>query len=109
MRDKKFFYFFEKSGLPVVALSINHKSHTNITTMKKLLVVLAIGTFAACSNGTSTGDAKDSTVDAIDSTKDAKLDAIDSTKDVKDSTLNAAKDTVKADAKAAKDSAKGKK
>ncbi len=67
--------------------------------MKKLLVILAIGTFAACDNGTSTENTTDSTISAVDSVADAKTDMIDSTaeakKDMIDSTADATKDSLK--------------
>jgi len=50
--------------------------------MKKLLVVLALGSFVACNTGTSTEDKVDSTVDAqkdmIDSSSEVKKDRLDS-------------------------------
>jgi hypothetical protein len=67
--------------------------------MKKLLLVLAIGAFAACNNGTDADKAADSTASAIDSSASAAKDSVnqsaDSTKDAIDSSAAAAKDTTK--------------
>jgi hypothetical protein len=67
--------------------------------MKKLLFVLALGAFAACNSGSDADNAKDSTVDAIDSSASASKDSVnamaDSTKDMIDSSAAAAKDSVK--------------
>ncbi len=61
--------------------------------MKKLLVVLALGSFVACNTGTSTEDKVDSTVDAqkdmIDSSAEARKDKIDSSAEVKKDRLDA--------------------
>ena len=61
--------------------------------MKKLLLVLAIGSFAAC-NGSSSAETK------VDSTVKAATDSVtavaDSAKATIDSTAKAAKDTLKA-------------
>ncbi len=74
--------------------------------MKKLLLVLAIGSFAACNNNAN------STENAIDSTKNEAVDSIknqaDSTKDAVDSTKSAAVDSVKAQADTLKSSMKKK-
>ena len=74
-------------------LSINTKSFTNKhITMKKLLLVLAIGSFAAC-NGSSSTDTK---VDSVATTaKDSVTAIADSAKAKIDSTASAAKDSVK--------------
>ncbi len=69
--------------------------------MKKLLVVLALGSFVACNNGTSTEDKMDSAVDAkkdmIDSSAEARKDNIDSSaeakKDMLDSSAKMMSDT----------------
>lgn len=74
--------------------------------MKKLLVVLALGSFVACNSGTSTESKVDSSVDAtkdkIDSSANAKKDMIDSSADAKKAMLDSS-------AKMVADSAKGKK
>ena len=69
--------------------------------MKKLLVVLALGAFAACNNGT--GDsAVDSTANKIDSTANAKIDSVqtkaDSISNKIDSTASAKTDSLKSKA-----------
>jgi hypothetical protein len=71
--------------------------------MKKLLVVLALGSFVACNNGTSSEDRADSLVEAkkdmIDSSADARKDKIDSSaeakKDMLDSSAKMMSDTSK--------------
>ena len=71
--------------------------------MKKLLVVLALGSFVACNSGSSTENKVDSSADAtkdmIDSSAEAKKDMIDSSADAKkamvDSTKKIAEDTAK--------------
>lgn len=69
--------------------------------MKKLLLVLAIGAFAACNNGTSTSETKDSAVETIDSTADAKIDSLqnraDSLSNKIDSTADAKADAIQGD------------
>ncbi|MDQ6814623.1 MAG: hypothetical protein M3040_12860 [Bacteroidota bacterium] len=74
--------------------------------MKKLLVVLALGSFVACNSGTSTESKVDSSVDAtkdkIDSSAEAKKDKIDSSADAKKAMLDSS-------AKMVADSSKGKK
>lgn len=68
--------------------------------MKKLLFVLAIGTFAACGTGTSTENAGDSALTNVDSMANAAKDSIsatvDSAKTMIDSAAKAATDSVKA-------------
>ncbi len=49
--------------------------------MKKLLLVLAIGAFAACNNGTSTETTMDSVAEVVDSSADARIDSIQSAAD----------------------------
>jgi hypothetical protein len=61
--------------------------------MKKLLVVLAIGAFAACNGSSSTESKVDSTASAA---KDSVTAIADSAKTAIDSTAAAAKDTLKA-------------
>jgi len=69
--------------------------------MKKLLVVLALGSFVACNSGSSTENKVDSAADAkkdmIDSSASAKKDAIDSSAEAKkamvDSSAKMATDT----------------
>jgi hypothetical protein len=60
--------------------------------MKKLLVVLALGSLVACGTGTSTENKVDSAVEAkkdmIDSSADAKKEIIDSTADAKKAMLD---------------------
>lgn len=68
--------------------------------MKKLLFVLALGAFAAsCGNGTPTEAAKDSTINAVDSSSNAATDSVkaaaDSAVQTIDSTAEAAKDSLK--------------
>lgn len=71
--------------------------------MRKLLVVLALGSFVACNSGSTTESTVDSAADAkkdmIDSSAAAKKDAIDSSADAKkamvDSTAKMAEDTTK--------------
>ena len=70
--------------------------------MKKVFAILAVtGLMAACNNGTSTEDVKDSTLSAIDSAKNAMKDSVETTSDSTKSMIDSA-------AKAAKDSVKGK-
>jgi len=66
--------------------------------MKKLLLVLAVGAFAAC-NGSSSDAATDSTAKAAADTVKA---ISDSAKSTIDSTAKAAVDTIKAKADSAK-------
>ena len=61
--------------------------------MKKLLLVLAIGSFAACNSSSSTETKVDSTVKAA---TDSVTAVVDSAKAKIDSTATAAKDTLKA-------------
>ena len=56
--------------------------------MKKLLVVLAIGSFAACNGTASTETKVDSAAQTVNATADSAKTAIDST-------ANAAKDSIK--------------
>jgi hypothetical protein len=49
--------------------------------MKKLLLILALGTFAACNDGASTTDATDSTANVIDSAAGAKIDSVQNSAD----------------------------
>jgi len=69
------------------------KSFTNKhVTMKKLFVVLAIGSFAACNGASSTEAKVDSTASAA---KDSVTAIADSAKAAIDSTAKAAVDTLK--------------
>jgi hypothetical protein len=61
--------------------------------MKKLLLVLAIGSFAACNGSSSAGSTADSTVKAA---TDSVTAIADSAKTKIDSTVKAATDTLKA-------------
>ena len=90
----KFRFFSPHQRLLFSDWGINMKSFTiKHITMKKLLLVLAIGSFAAC-NGSSSTDAKtDSTVAKADSAVTA---VADSAKSAIDSTAKAAMDTLKA-------------
>jgi hypothetical protein len=68
--------------------------------MKKLLLVLAIGAFAACNDSaTSTENKVDSsaeaTVDSLQATGDSLSNAIDSTTDVKVDSVKAKADSAK--------------
>jgi hypothetical protein len=63
--------------------------------MKKLLLVLAVGAFAACGSGSSTESTVDSAAKAATDTVKAAADAAKTTID---STAKAAVDTVKAKA-----------
>ena len=69
--------------------------------MKKLFIVLAVASlgFVACNNEGTAEAAKDSTVNAIDSTVGAKTDSVeqtsDSVKNVIDSVGAAKKDSLK--------------
>lgn len=68
--------------------------------MKKLLLVLAIGAFAACNSGTSSDTPTDSTTVNVDSMANAAKDSlnniVDTAKKAIDSTVKAAGDSVKA-------------
>jgi uncharacterized lipoprotein YajG len=76
------------------------KSFTNKhVTMKKLFVVLAIGSFAACNGASSTEAKVDSTASAA---KDSVTAIADSAKTAIDSTAKAAVDTLKAKADSTK-------
>jgi hypothetical protein len=61
--------------------------------MKKLLVVFAIGAFAACNSSASTETKVDSTASVA---KDSVTAVADSAKTAIDSTATAAKDSIKA-------------
>jgi uncharacterized lipoprotein YajG len=52
----------------------NHSINKKMFTMKKLLVVLAIGAFAACNNSASTEAKTDTTAAKVDSSA-AKMDS----------------------------------
>jgi uncharacterized lipoprotein YajG len=81
-------------------MGINMKSFTNKhVTMKKLFVVLAIGSFAACNGAASTEAKVDSTATAA---KDSVTAIADSAKTAIDSTAKAAVDTLKAKADSTK-------
>ena len=71
--------------------------------MKKLLVVLAMGSFVACNSGTSTESKVDSSADAIKDKIDSSASA---TKDMVDSSADAKKAMVDSAAKVATDTAK---
>jgi hypothetical protein len=63
--------------------------------MKKLLVVLAIGSFAAC-NGSSSSEAKtDSATETVTNAADSAKTAIDSTAGAAKDSINAKVDSVK--------------
>jgi uncharacterized lipoprotein YajG len=80
-------------GLLFYNLCINTKSFINKhITMKKLLLVLAIGSFAACNGSASTENKVDS---AATTAKDSVTAVADSAKAKIDSTATAAKDSVK--------------
>jgi hypothetical protein len=87
--------FSENKGLLFPAYRINIKSFTHKQTkMKKLLVVLAIGSFAACNGAASSTEAKvDSTATVA---KDSVTAVADSAKAKIDSTAKAVTDTLKA-------------
>jgi len=73
---------------------INNKSFTHKQiTMKKLLVIFAIGAFAACNGSASTEAKVDSTATVA---KDSVTAMADSAKTAIDSTAKAAKDSLKA-------------
>jgi hypothetical protein len=95
MMSKKNIPHFPGSGgyfFPIRVLTLNH-SQTNTLQMNKLLVVFAIGAFAAC-NGSASTDAKiDSTASVA---KDSVTAVVDSAKAVIDSAATAAKDSIKA-------------
>ncbi len=77
---------------PITGINIKSFTYKHIT-MKKLLLVLAIGSFAAC-NGTASTEAK---VDsAVKTTIDSVKAVADSAKMTIDSTVTAAKDSLKA-------------
>jgi hypothetical protein len=88
-------------GLPCFVCGINTKLiQQQINTMKKLLLVLAIGAFAACNDSaTSTDSAVDSTaevkVDSIQATGDSLTNVIDSTTEVKVDSVKAKADSAK--------------
>jgi uncharacterized protein (UPF0333 family) len=63
--------------------------------MKKLLVVLAIGSFAACNGSSSTEAKTDSAVQTVNATADSAKTAIDSTASAAKDTLNAKVDSLK--------------
>jgi|GEM_PF-210480 uncharacterized lipoprotein YajG len=100
MYNLNFYSSFRKNrGLLFSAPGIKIESFTNKhTTMKKLLLVLAIGSFAAC-NGSSSEAKVDSTASAA---KDSISSVADSAKKVIDSTATAGKDSVKAAVDSAK-------
>ncbi len=92
--------FFKSERLLFPDLGINMKSFTNKhVTMKKLFVVLAIGSFAACNGAASTEAKVDSTATAA---KDSVTAIADSAKTAIDSTAKAAVDTLKAKADSTK-------
>jgi len=80
---------------------INCKQIKLLLTMKKLLVVLALGVFASCGNGTSTDNTQDSAVNAVDSAQTEQKDAVDSAASAQKDNI----DSVKQQEKAAIDSA----
>jgi hypothetical protein len=57
-------YFKKLKGYPFLKRGIKVKSNTKPLTMKRLLVVLALGSFVACNNGTSTEETVDSSIEA---------------------------------------------
>ena len=73
-------------GLTGIKLKLNNPN------MKKLLLVLAIGTFAACNSGTSTENSVDSAAQAIDSSADAKIDSLQTTADSLSNKIDSAAD-----------------
>jgi len=74
----------------------NHSIKIKNLNMKKFLLVLAIGAFAACNNSSSTEKTADTTTKTVDSTKVT----VDSTKH--DSTMMAKPDSTKKDSTKAK-------
>jgi uncharacterized lipoprotein YajG len=92
--------FLKRGRLLFPDLGINMQSFTNKhVTMKKLFVVLAIGSFAACNGAASTEAKVDSTATAA---KDSVTAIADSAKTAIDSTAKAAVDTLKAKADSTK-------
>jgi len=77
---------------PILSINIKSFTHKQIT-MKKLFVVLAIGSFAACNGAASTEAKVDSTASVA---KDSVTAVADSAKTVIDSAATAAKDSLKA-------------
>jgi hypothetical protein len=69
--------------------------------MKKLLIILALGVFASCGNGTSTNDTRDSALNAVDSAQTEQKDAVDSAASAQKNNI----DSVKQQENAAIDSA----
>ena len=86
-------YFFS-----IAVLTIKSFTHKQIT-MKKLLVIFAIGAFAACNGSASTEAKVDSTATVA---KDSVTAIADSAKTAIDSTATAAKDSLKAKVDSAK-------
>jgi uncharacterized protein (UPF0333 family) len=62
--------------------------------MKKLLVVLAIGSFAAC-NSSASSDTKAAADSSVNATADSAKTAIDSTANAAKDSLNAKVDSLK--------------
>lgn len=95
MQGKKMFRIFaglEGYFFPITVLIIKSFTHKQIT-MKKLLVIFAIGAFAACNGSASTEAKVDSTATVA---KDSVSSVADSAKTAIDSAATAAKDSLKA-------------
>jgi uncharacterized lipoprotein YajG len=94
LNKNNYLSFSARRRLLFPAPGINMKSFTNKQiTMKKLFVILAIGSFAACNGAASTEAKVDSAATAA---KDSVTVAADSAKTVIDSAATAAKDSLKA-------------
>jgi hypothetical protein len=93
--NKKYIQDFMGSGRLLFSNPrINTKSFTHKQiTMKKLLVIFAVGSFAACNGSASTEAKVDSTATVA---KDSVTSVADSAKTVIDSAATAAKDSLKA-------------
>jgi hypothetical protein len=99
-KEKNMRYFKPLKRLLFFKCRINSKSFTHKQiTMKKLLVIFAIGAFAACNGSASTEAKVDSTASVA---KDSVTAVADSAKTAIDSTATAAKDSLKAKVDSAK-------
>jgi hypothetical protein len=79
--------FFLKYGLPYSSLGINSKiTSQKSQTMKKLLIVLAIGTFAACNSSSSTTATDTTTTMSADTTMSTMAPDTTSTMSTTDTT-----------------------
>ncbi|HEX5025453.1 MAG TPA: hypothetical protein VFV68_09275 [Agriterribacter sp.] len=97
----------KKTGLPFSLFCIKDKFHyqtiQKLLRMKKLLVILAIGAFAACNNASESTEAA---VDSVKTAAEATVESVENTADSAKAVIEGAVDSTKAAADSAKEAVK---